>query len=98
MTSDLEKILQLAQAERKASKAPLWKSNAELACEIHGEACEALYQELYAQLDAREGKHSPVSEAPNKPCPVKALRREALCELRERLPGMIDDVLSDFER
>ena len=44
-------LLSLAARERKARNSPLWKTDVEAAFEEHGQACEAVWDELYRLLD-----------------------------------------------
>jgi hypothetical protein len=84
----LSRILSLAAAERAASNAGMWKMNVEAAVEIHGQACEALYEALYAEIDKRDDIE-PVKRQ-RKIDPVKIAKAEILKVLRSRIGLIID--------
>jgi hypothetical protein len=55
----LSRILRLAHAAFRAERSRLWKSDMGAALAAHGEACEALWDELERQLTARNAITDP---------------------------------------
>lgn len=93
---DLERILQMAEAERRLRNSPQWKFDLEAAFEAHGEAVERLYDELYRLLDARSQNGDPV-HAPKLPAdPRKELKKQIVARLKCELPGLVASIIGEF--
>lgn len=96
MSDDLERILQLAAAERTLRESPQWKFDWESAFEAHGEACDRLYDELYRQLDQRAAGGDPIHPPKLPPDPRKELKQQIVARLKSELPGMVAAVIDEF--
>jgi hypothetical protein len=92
-TDALSFLLSLVARERKARNSPLWKTDVDAASDEHGEACEAVWNELYRLLDG-----TPVEAAkPSRPELIKRyLKREMKRDLKSVLRGMIDQAVDDL--
>lgn len=90
---ELNFLLSLVARERKARNSPRWKTDIEGACEDHGEACNAVWDELYRLLDG-----SPVEAAkPSRPELIKrALKQDMKQDLKAALGSAIDQLVSDL--
>lgn len=86
----LLRLLNLAAAEQLARNSALWKTNMDMAFELHGDAVDALYEALYSELDRREGIVPPKAK---KVDPVKAAKAAILKRLREQLPVAVQNIL-----
>jgi hypothetical protein len=94
--NDLERILQLAQAARDAEHSPLWKTSIEQGFEAHGDAVEALYDELYRLLDERRNAGSPIGKPPKATDMRRELKRALVAELKHQLPLMVAEIIEGF--
>lgn len=94
--SDHEAILQLARHARDAERSPQWKIAQDDAITAHGEACDALWAELYRQLDARDAEGNPVSKPHIPPDPRKQLKAEIVARLKAELPEMVSSIIDQF--
>ncbi|MBP2232467.1 hypothetical protein J2847_005796 [Azospirillum agricola] len=93
MRADLERILSLAVTERRLRDHPNWKTAPEAAWEEHGEAVEALYAELYRQIDVRTANGEPLKVPPKPPAPRKELEKRVMAALKAELPGMVRSII-----
>ena len=97
--ADLERILELTVAVRKAEASGLWRSATENGIDQHGAACEQLWGELYRQVDARKVRGKPVKPKPPSPDDgaraIKRVKQDVLARLMEELPGTITSILND---
>lgn len=93
---NFEKILQLAEAERRLRNSPQWKFDLEAAFDAHGEAVERLYDALYAALDARINDGEPVHPPRIPPDPRKELKKQIVARLKSELPGLVASVIDEF--
>ncbi len=93
---DFERVLQLAKVARDAANSPQWKTNTGDAVDLHGEACENLWEELYRLLDNRAAAGDPVLKPRMPPDPRKELRKQIVARLREELPSMVESIISEF--
>ncbi len=89
---DLERLLQLAQRERKLRDSPQWKVAMKDAFEAHSEAVAALYDELYRQLDHRASSGDSVHVPKLPPDPRKELKKQIVARLKEELPAMVSSM------
>lgn len=96
MSEQLERVLQLALVERNARNSPRWAAGFEDAFEVHGEAVENLYAELYRLLDEREAGGDPVLKPKIPPDPRKELKKQIIARLKEELPSMVASVIDEF--
>jgi hypothetical protein len=96
MNEQLERVLQLAEAERRARDNPLWKTAMEDALEAHSEAVDNLYAELYRLLDERQASGDPVLKPKLPPDPRKELKNEIIARLKEELPSMVASIIDEF--
>lgn len=96
IAADHMALLSLAQAAIAAEVSPLWKTAPEKACDTHGAACNALWDELRRQIDISEGK-VPVIEHPGKKQLVLArrMRTEILNTVRVAVEEAIDEMQRD---
>jgi len=88
----LDRILGLAARVRVAENSPNWKSNTGEANEVHGEACEAMWAELYRVLDIRSSSGQPV-KPPTPDDQQKKIKKKLLDELRIELPAAVKKIL-----
>jgi hypothetical protein len=91
---ELTFLLSLVARERAArNNTTLWKMNLDAAVEEHGEACEAVWSELYRMLD-----RIPVAAAkPSRPEVIKqGLKRDMKRELKSALRNVIDQMVDDL--
>jgi len=96
MNDDLERILQMAEAERRCRNSPQWKFDLEGALDDHVEAVDRLYDELYRLLDARASIGDPVHPPKLRPDPRKELKKQIVARLKAELPGMVSSVIDEF--
>lgn len=92
----LERVLQLALAERSLRNSPAWKTDMEGAFEAHGEAVERLYDELYRLLDERTEGSNPVQKLRMPPDPRKELKSQIVQRLKAELPSMVASIIDEF--
>jgi hypothetical protein len=94
----LERILQLADAERRAHVALMASKghDIETFLDAHGEAVENLHNELYRMLDARATVGNPVPKLRMPPDPRKELKKQIVARLKEELPSMVASVIDEF--
>ena len=91
----LTRILAIAAAERAARNSAIWKTNLEMAFDVHGGIVESLYEALYAELDRRANSGAPVT-APKRPDdPLKVAKKHILTQLKARLPDLVSQALDD---
>lgn len=95
-TDDLERVLQLAEAERRLRNSPQWKFDLEAALDAHSEAVDRLYDELYRLIDARAKDGDPVHPPKLLPDPRKELKQQIVARLKAELPGMVASVIDEF--
>lgn len=69
-------LLALARRAVDAEAGPLWRNDPEEACDRHGAACDALWDELRRQVDLQDGK-VPMLEHPSVQQIVLAKRMRA---------------------
>ncbi len=93
---NLERILQLAESERRLRNSPQWKFDLEAAVDAHGEVVESLYSELYRQLDERSAGGEPVHPPKLAPDPRKELKKQIVAAIKLELPGMISSIIDEF--
>jgi len=91
--SDLERILLLAADARRLRDSPRWKTDPEVAVGDYGNACDALWEELFRQLDARAANGNPAKMPPAAPDPRKDIERRVLAALRSDLPDMVRSII-----
>lgn len=84
-------VLQLAQEARIASAGPQWKTDTTTAVTRHGDACEALWDELYRLLDERNGVSRVKLAADDK----KIFRKAVTIRLREAFSLVIPDLVEE---
>lgn len=89
----LKRLLTLAATERAARNSGLWKTNLDMAFDIHGQAVEELYEALYREIDLAGGIAVPKQKKP--PDPVKVAKAAILKRLRDELPTMIESLLEN---
>lgn len=92
----LERVLQMADAERRLRDSPQWRTDLESAIEAHSEAVERLYAELYRLLDERADVGSPVEKLRIPPDPRKELKAQIVAKLKQELPSMVASIIDDF--
>jgi hypothetical protein len=92
----LERILQLAQAERVARNSPKWKTASGDAVDEHGACCERLYDELYRQLDKRSADGHAVEKWKPPPDVREELRKSIVRALRAELPNAVAALVDDI--
>jgi hypothetical protein len=97
-SDDLERILTMAERARRAFDSSLWRTDLDAAVEAHGDACEALWAELYRLLDDRNSSGDPVPAAkPTRPDLIaKNLKRKFKKELLAELPGMVRSAIENL--
>jgi hypothetical protein len=95
-TEILERLLQLADRERKARDSPHWKLDLDLAFEAHGEAVDNLFTELYQLLDERSANGNPVPTLRMPPDPRKELKKQIVARLKQELPSMVASIIDEF--
>lgn len=88
-------LLALASRAISAESGPLYKSDAEEACAIHGAACDALWDELRRQIDAQDGK-IPVLEHPS--VKQQRLSRQMRSTIIATCTAAVEQALSELER
>ncbi len=95
---DLSFLLSLVARERAARVSPAWKTNMEAAIDEHGEACDAVWNELYRLLDERQSIGPPVGAAKRtRPELIKRdLKRDMKKALREALTASINQIVDDL--
>jgi hypothetical protein len=96
LPDDLDVILRLARHARDAERSPQWKIAQDDAIEAHGAACDALWAELYRQLEAREAAGNPVPKPHIPPDPRKQIKQEILARLKADLPEMVSSIIDEF--
>lgn len=87
---DLEHILRLAKAERDARVSGSWKADMEAAFERHADCIDALFAELYRQLDQRAGAGEPVIAAKHIANVERDLRKKIEKEVKADLQDIVD--------
>ena len=92
----LERVLQLAAAERAAQESTLWKSDMDTAFDAHSEAVENLFGALYQLLDARLLSGNPVPKLRMPPDPRKELKKQIVARLKDELPSLVASVIDEF--
>lgn len=92
----LDRILELAAAERAARNSPEWKFDLDGAIEKHGDIVDRLYDELYRQIDERASAGMPVSKWKPPPDAVEEMRKRITRAIKSELPGMIADMVSQI--
>ena len=90
---DLAFLLSLVARERAARNSSLWKTDTDAAVDEHGEACDAVWNELYRLLDG-----FPVEAAkPPRPETIKrALKRDMKKALKASLVNTVDQLVDDL--
>ena len=88
----LAEILALVAAERTARDSPRWKAAFEEALEAHEAVVCALFHALHAALDRSTGVVPAKAPAVD---PYRAAEKAVTKRLRDALPGMIAQALSD---
>lgn len=88
--SQLAFLLSLVARERAARNSPLWKTDVDEAVSEHGDACDAVWDELYRLLDGTPTK-------PHNPDTIKRdIKRELKKDLKASLGGMVDQLVDDL--
>ncbi|QKV17877.1 hypothetical protein [Oricola thermophila] len=90
-TGEHERILALAKSAFEAEKSGLWKIDPETASEIHGERCEALWQELRRQVS--EAGAGSIPSRPSRAELELQWKKEFVAKLRERLPDLVSEAI-----
>lgn len=96
MSEDHERILQLGRRARDLADGPSWKFNTGDAVEAHGEACEAMWDEIYRQLDNRNAEGLPVVAPKMPPDPRKEIKKQIIARLKAELPDMVSHIIDEF--
>lgn len=89
-------LLALARAAIKArDDGPLWRKSPRLACEVHGAACDAVWDELERQVTIADGA-VPVLEHPS----ATKVRRAAQMrgEIIAAVQCAVEDALDDLAK
>jgi hypothetical protein len=97
MKTELDHVLALAAAERAAHDSPRWKTDIEGAVDIHSEAVEALYGELYRLLDARGQSGNVVRPFRPPPDMRKVLGAQIIDHLKREIPELVRAAIEDFK-
>ena len=97
LTPEHEMLLQLGLSARDAEKSPLWKVDLGEAAERHGEACEALWAELYRQLDRLSAEGNQVTTPAPLRDPVKEANNLVVAHLRKELPALVSLAMENFD-
>lgn len=86
-------LLALARRAIEAESGPIWKTDVEEACAIHGAACSALWDELQRQIDMQDGK-VPVLEHPSVKARklAKRMRRDILAACQSAIEQALDEM------
>lgn len=85
-------LLALAKAAFRAEDSAMWKLDTESAFEAHGDACDALWNELRRQCGAYSDL--PPVDLPLSPQKqMVRIRKEAFQMLKSRLPDLIEEAL-----
>src|SRR5690606_31487387 len=95
----LERILQFAEAERRAHDAMMRAKlvdGFEEVLDAYDEARERLHGELYRLLDERANNGNPVPKLRMPPDPRKELKKQIVARLKEELPSMVASVIDEF--
>lgn len=93
---NLEVILRLARRARDAERSPRWNTALEDAVAEHGDACDAVWAELYRQIDEREADGMPVPKPFVPPDPRKQLKQEIVARLKAEIPVMVGSIIDEF--
>lgn len=96
MSEDHERVLQLARRARDLSDGPAWQRNVEDAAEAHAEACEAVWEELYRQIDNRDAEGMPVAKMKMPPDPRKEIKKQIIARLKTELPDMVSHIIDEY--
>jgi hypothetical protein len=88
-------LLALAKAAIAAEQGPLWKTDVEAAADVHGAACNAVWDELRRQIDISEGR-IPVIEHPGRK--QLALARRMRAEILTTVQCAVEDAIASLER
>lgn len=94
MPDDLAHILSLAKHAIAMESSPIWKTDAEEAMRLHGEACEAVWAELKRQVQMAGQDVPPPPPSPTKQ--VEMMRKKALRRLKGRLPELIAEAIGEI--
>lgn len=92
----LDRILQIARAERAARNSNEWKFNIDGAIDRHAEIVELLYGELYRQLDERATVGKPVPKWKPPPDAKVELQKRITRALKSELPSIIADAVASI--
>ena len=87
-------LLALARRAIDAERGPLWKTAPDEACEIHGTACDAVWDELRRQVDMAAGR-VPDLEHPS----VKQLKlaKRMRATILATCAAAVDQALNDLD-
>jgi len=97
LSQEHERLLQLGLSARDAEKSPLWKVDVGEAAERHGEACDALWAEIYSQLDRFSAEGNRVAAPAPFRDPVKEANKLVVAHLRKELPALVSLAMENFD-
>ncbi len=95
LSPDHTTILALAKRCFDAESGKAWKFDAAAAIEVHGAACDALWDELRRQVEIADGK-IPVIEHPSvkQIAFARRMRSELIARLQDITSAAIDDIIT----